>query len=136
MSTIEKDYKAFVSAALRCNNNNFTYQYSAQYHAEIPVEIPEQCHVEHQAQRPTERHCNHRLRNQRELNNNNRSRGCEHHYAFMAMTVDPNTDSLGDDNESVLPSREPVQTPGTDQTYFSTEKEQKLNYKNKKLQTV
>jgi hypothetical protein len=41
VSTIEENYKAFVSAALRCSNNNFTYQYPAQYHAEITVEIPE-----------------------------------------------------------------------------------------------
>jgi hypothetical protein len=38
-STIEKNYNAFVSAALKLNNN-LTYQYSVQYHAEIPVEIP------------------------------------------------------------------------------------------------
>jgi hypothetical protein len=35
-STIEKNYKAFVSAASKFNNN-FTYQYPVQYHAEIPV---------------------------------------------------------------------------------------------------
>ncbi len=40
-STIEENYKAFVSEALRCNNYNITYQYPAQYHAETPVEIPE-----------------------------------------------------------------------------------------------
>jgi hypothetical protein len=43
--TIEENYKEFASAALRCNNNNFTYQYPAEHNAEIPVVIPEQCHV-------------------------------------------------------------------------------------------
>jgi hypothetical protein len=38
---IEENYKAFVPAVSRCNNNSFTYQYPAKYHAEIPVEIPE-----------------------------------------------------------------------------------------------
>jgi hypothetical protein len=135
-STIEENDKAFVSAALRCNNNNFTYQYPAQHHAEIPVEIPEQCHVECHVQRPMERHCNRRSTNQREPNNNNRSRGYEYHYAFMAMMVDPNTDPLGDDDESVHPSREPVQTPATNQKFFSMELEEELYKENKKLHTV
>ncbi len=39
-STIEENYRSFVSAASRFNNN-LTHQYSVQYHAEIPVEIPE-----------------------------------------------------------------------------------------------
>jgi hypothetical protein len=39
-STIEENYKAFVSAASRFNKH-FIYQYPVQYHAEIPVEIPE-----------------------------------------------------------------------------------------------
>ncbi len=134
-STIEENYKAFVSAALKCNNNNFTYQYPAQYHAEIPVEIPKRRHERH-VQRPTERHCNRRSRDQREPNNNNRPREYEHLYAFMATMVDPNTDSLGDDDESVHPSREPVETPGTYQKYFSTETEEELYEENKKLHTV
>ncbi len=54
----------------------------------------------------------------------------------MAMTVDPNTDSLGDDVESVHPSREPVQTPGTYQKNFSTEMEEELYDENKKLHAV
>ncbi len=41
-STTEGNYKAFVSAASKFNEN-FTYQYPIQYHAEIPVKIPEQC---------------------------------------------------------------------------------------------
>jgi hypothetical protein len=47
-STIERNYKAFVSAASRFNNN-FNYQYPAEYHAEIPVEIPRQHPVERHA---------------------------------------------------------------------------------------
>ncbi len=92
--------------------------------------------MERHVQYPTERHCNRRSRNQREPNNNNRSRGYEHHYAFMAKTVDPNMDSLGDDDESVHLPREPVQTPGTNQKYFSTEMEEALYDENKKLHTV
>jgi hypothetical protein len=92
--------------------------------------------VERHVQRPMERHCNRRSRNQREPNNNNRSRKYEHHYAFMATMVDPNTDSLGDDDESVHPSREPVQTPGTNQKYFSMEMGKELYNENKNLHTV
>ncbi len=44
-STINENYKAFAPAALRYNHNNFTDQYPAQHHAEIPVEIPERCHI-------------------------------------------------------------------------------------------
>jgi hypothetical protein len=40
VNAIEGNYKAFVQAASRFDNN-FTYQYPIQYHAEIPVEIPE-----------------------------------------------------------------------------------------------
>jgi hypothetical protein len=83
-----------------------------------------------------EHHCNRRSRNQREPNNNNRSRGYKHHYTFMATTVDSNTDPLGNDNESLHPSREPVQTPGTNQKWFSTETEEELYEENKKLHTV
>ncbi len=126
----------FVSAALRCNNNNFTYQYPAQHLAEIPVEIPEWCHVERHVQRPMECHYSRRSRNQREPNNNKRSRGYEHHYAFMAMKVDPNTDHQGDEDESVLLSRKPMQTPGTNQKFFTTETEEDLYQENKKLHTV
>ena len=135
-STIEGNYQAFVSAASRFNNNNFTYQYPAEYHAEIPAEIPEQRHVERHFQRPTARHCNHRSRNRREPNNNNRSPGYEHHYAFMALTVDPSTDAPGDDDESVHPTREPVQTPGTSNKFFATDTEEELYEENKKLHTV
>ncbi len=45
-------------------------------------------------------------------------------------------DSLGDDDKSVHPSREPMQTPGTNQKYFSTEMEEELYDENKKLHTV
>jgi hypothetical protein len=38
-STIEGNYKSSVSAASKFNNN-FTYRYPGQSHAEIPVEIP------------------------------------------------------------------------------------------------
>jgi hypothetical protein len=107
-STIEGNYQAFVSAASRFNNT-FSYQYPAEYPAEIPAENPERRHVERHFQRPTER-CNYRSRNQREHNNYNRSPGYKHHYAFMALVVDPNTDAQGDDDESVHPSRVPVQT--------------------------
>jgi hypothetical protein len=45
VSTIDKNYRSFVSAASKLNNNS-VYRYPVQYQAEIPVEIPEQCHVE------------------------------------------------------------------------------------------
>ena len=102
----------------------------------IPAEIPERRQVERQFQRNTERRCNHRSRNQREPNNNNRSLEYEHHYAFMALTVDPNTDAPGDDDESVDPSRAPVQTPGTSNKFFTTDTEEELYEENKKLHTV
>jgi hypothetical protein len=55
----------------------------------------------------------------------------------MAQTKDPiSTDSLGDDDKSVHHSREPVQTPGTNRKYFSTEMEEELYDENKKLHTV
>ncbi len=38
--------------------------------------------------------------------------------------MDPNTEDLGDDDESVHPSREPVQTPGTKQKFFTMEMEE------------
>jgi hypothetical protein len=38
-NTIEGNYKSFVSAASKFNNNFTTYQYPGQSHAEIPVEI-------------------------------------------------------------------------------------------------
>jgi hypothetical protein len=50
----------------------------------------------------------------------------------MATMVDPITDSLGDDDESVHPSRGTVQTPGTNHKYFSTEMEEELYDENKK----
>jgi hypothetical protein len=105
-STIKENCKAFVSAVLMCNNNNFTYQYPAQYRAEIPVDIPERRHVERHVQCLMECHCNRRSRN------------------------------LGDDDESEHPSREPVQTPGTNRKCFSTEMEEELYDENKKLHTV
>jgi hypothetical protein len=40
VSMIEANYKSFVLAASRFNNN-FTYKYPLQRHAEIPVKIPE-----------------------------------------------------------------------------------------------
>jgi hypothetical protein len=135
VSTIEENYKAFVSAASRFNNN-FIYQYPVQYHAEIPVEISERRRVEHHIQRPTVHHCNHRSRNQREPNNNDRSRGYEHHYAFMATTVDPNMDDLGEDDKSVHSSRALVQTPGKNQKFFTMESKEELYEKNKKFPTV
>ncbi len=54
----------------------------------------------------------------------------------MAKTVDPNTDSLGDDNESAHPSRDPVQTPRTNHKYFFMEMEEEMYNENKKLHTV
>jgi hypothetical protein len=102
-STIEENYKAFASAASRFNNN-LIYQYPVQYHSEIPVEIPKQCHVERHVQCPTVHHCNHRSRSQREPNNNNRSRGYEHQYDFIVTMVDLNMDVPGDDDVSVHPS--------------------------------
>ncbi len=105
-SSIEKKFKAFVSAASRFNNN-YIYQYPSQNHAEIPVEITERCHMECHVQCPTVHHCNCCSKNQREPNNNNRSQGYEHYYSFMATMVDPNTDAPGEDNESIHPSRAP-----------------------------
>jgi hypothetical protein len=100
------------------------------------VEIPEGRHVVHHIQHPTECHCNRRSRNQREPNNNKRSRGYKHQYAFMAKMVGPNMDSLGDNDESVHLPREPMQTPGSDRIYFSTEMEEEVYDENKKLHTV
>ena len=54
----------------------------------------------------------------------------------MALTVDPNTDAPGDDDELVDPSRAPVQTPGTSNKFFTTDTEEKLYEENKKLHTV
>ncbi len=135
-STIEGNYKAFVSAASRFNNN-FSYQYPAECHAEIPAEISRQCYVERHVQHPTGCHCNHRSRNQRESNNNNNmSPGYEHHYAFMATMVDPNTDAPGEDDESVHRDRAPVETPGLGSKFFTTNMEEELYKENKKLHTV
>jgi hypothetical protein len=54
----------------------------------------------------------------------------------MAMMVDPNTDAPGDDDESVHPSRESVQTPGTNQKFFSSEMEEELYEEHRKIHTV
>jgi hypothetical protein len=54
----------------------------------------------------------------------------------MAVTVDPNTDAPGDDDESVHPNRAPVQTPGTSNKFFTTDTEEELYEENKKLHTV
>ncbi len=54
----------------------------------------------------------------------------------MALTVDPNTDAPGDDNKSVHPNRAPVNTPGTSNKFFITNKEEELYEENKKLHTV
>jgi hypothetical protein len=81
-------------------------------------------------QRPMEHICSHRSRNQRQPNKNNRSREYEQHCAFVIKMVDPNMDPLGDDDQSVLFSREPVQTRGTDRKYFSTEMEEELYNEN------
>ncbi len=54
----------------------------------------------------------------------------------MALTVDPNTDAPGDDDELVDPSRAPVQTPGTSNKFFTTDTEEELYEENKKLHTV
>ncbi len=70
-STIEENNKSFVSAASKFNNN-FTYQYPAQRHAEIPVEIPDgHSYVEYHVECSTVCHYHHHSRNQREPNNNN-----------------------------------------------------------------
>ncbi len=55
----------------------------------------------------------------------------EHYYAFMAKTVDPNTDALGDNDNSVHSSREAVQSPGTNKKIFTMNMEEELyNEKN------
>ncbi len=54
----------------------------------------------------------------------------------MALTVDPNTEAPGGDDESVHPSRAPVQTPGTSNKFFTTDTEEELYEENKKLHTV
>jgi hypothetical protein len=54
----------------------------------------------------------------------------------MAAMVDPNMDSLGDDDESVHTSRAPVQTPGTNQKFFPMEMEDELYKENSKSHTV
>jgi hypothetical protein len=72
----------------------------------------------------TVRCCHRSSRHQREPNINNRSRGYEHYYAFIATMVDPNADALADDNES------------TDQGFFTTETEEELYQENKKLHTI
>jgi hypothetical protein len=81
-------------------------------------------------------HCNHHSKNQREPNNHNRSRGYEHHYTLMAIMVDPNMDAPGEDEESVHLYSAPVQTPGTNQKFFTMEMEEELYEENKKLHTV
>jgi hypothetical protein len=53
----------------------------------------------------------------------------------MATQVDPKTDALGDDDESVHPSREPLQTPGTKEKFFTMEMEEELYEENRKLHT-
>ena len=50
--------------------------------------------------------------------------------------MDPNTDAPGDDDESVDPSRVPVQTPGTSNKFFTMDTEEELYKENKKLHTV
>jgi hypothetical protein len=59
----------------------------------------------------------------------------EHHYTFMVTMVDPNTDDLGEDNESAHPSRAPVQTPGSNQKLLM-EMEEELYEEYKLLRTV
>jgi hypothetical protein len=54
----------------------------------------------------------------------------------MAMMVDPNMDPPVEDDESVHPSSKPMQTPGTNQKYFTTEMDEELYEENKKLHTV
>jgi hypothetical protein len=54
----------------------------------------------------------------------------------MATMVDPNTDAPGDDDESVNPSRAPVQTPGTNQRFFTMEMEEELYKENRRLHKV
>jgi hypothetical protein len=53
----------------------------------------------------------------------------------MTTMVDPNLDALRDEDESVHPSRAPIQTPGTDQGFFTMETEEELYKENKKVHT-
>ncbi len=68
--------------------------------------------------------------------NNKRSRGYEYHYIFTTTTVDPNMDAPGEDDKSFHPSRAPVQTPGTNQNFFTVEMEEEMYEENRKLHTV
>jgi hypothetical protein len=112
--TTEGNYNSLVSAASKFNNN-FTYRYPGQSHAEVPAEIPGRRHEE----RPTVNHTHRCPRSLREPNNNNRSRDYEHHFAFMATTVGPNPDLPGDDDGTFHAPRKPVDTPATADEYTS-----------------
>ncbi len=78
-----------------------------------------ECHVKH----PTVSR-NHRCsKKQREPNNNNRPRDYEHHFAFMATTVGPNLNILGDDDGTYHAPGKPMETPATAVKYTSTKME-------------
>jgi hypothetical protein len=76
-------------------------------------------------------------RSQREPNNNNRPRSYEHHFAFMATTVDSNPDLPGDDDdETYFIPGEPVETPAADDKYISAVREFEMYKGIKRLATV
>jgi hypothetical protein len=54
----------------------------------------------------------------------------------MAITVDPNMDAPGEDEESIFPDRAPVKTPRTDSKFFTVDTEEELYEENKKLRSV
>jgi hypothetical protein len=130
VSKIEENYRLFKLAASRFNNNS-TYWYPIQYHAEIPVVIPEKCRVEHHAQHPTVHHYQCHFSNQSDPNNNNMPRGYEHHYAFKVTTVCPDSEAPGDDDESMHPPRVPVQTPANVKGFFAMDTEEEFYKENK-----
>ncbi len=100
------------------------------------MEIHGQCHVEHHVERPTVQHYHYRSRDEREPTDNNSSRDYEHHYAFMAMILDPNSDALGDDDGFYHAPREPMETPAIAVRYFATEMEIERYEENKNLHTI
>ena len=79
-------------------NNNFDHWHLGQSHAEISAEIPGPRHVESHFGRPMMSRNQRCPRSQREPNNNSRPQSYEHHFAFMATTVDSNLDLPGDDD--------------------------------------
>ncbi len=111
-------------AGSKSNNNNFGQWHLGQSHAEILVEIPGRHHVEHHVQHPTVSRNHHCSRKEREPNNNNnRPREYEHHFAFMATTVGPNPDILGDDDGTYHAPGKPMETPASAVKYTGTKME-------------